>query len=503
MSKKGFAEFEWEIRDSRDGDKTLLLGGRAVYSLYSPLKNADSTARSLIVQATKEERDYLIIIGLGFGYLQRSLYNLGYKNIIVWEPFPLMQKSFPVCGGEWKESVTIVYDYESFVKSVLHFARRGARTRLFIHPGYDIFCRLEHRLAVQLLKTIYRDSKGPEYIVSRRALDTLVRLPFLRTVKDFKGTFKGKKAILTSPGPSLKSCIPVLKNHDNSIIIASLQSAPLLQKNGIKVHFVTCADPNDMGLLLNDCSSDFGVFLAESSCDPSTLDWHREKTFLFHFRCGQLHELSWETAGLPVIEDPVCTVSEVMLLLADYMGFDEIYCLGMDLCWKDSPYSYRIKIKYDDLDLSGMMSKFTILDNDGQIAKTKPHYFHAARYLQQKCSELKTKGKLIYQMKGGIDLNASAVLTPDELQDKLKSNDGAVSFEIKNTVPPVTISQVENILKQTKNGSIPCKHNRTGEKDENSKYEQRPFLQEIPLEELPSVCDIFLKKLRSADMSAG
>ncbi len=503
MSKKGFVEFQWEIRDSRDGDKTLLLGGRAVYSLYSPLKNTDSTARSLIEQAKKGKSDYLIIIGLGFGYLQRSLYNLGYKNIIVWEPFPVMQKSFPVCGGEWRESVNVVYDYDSFVKSILHFARRGASPRLFIHPGYDIFCRLEHRLAVQFLKTIYRVSEEPEYIVSRRALDTLVRLPFLSTVKDFNGAFKGKRAILISPGPSLKSCIPVLKNIDNCIIFASLQSAPYLQKNGIKVHFITCADPNDMGPLLDDCNSDFGVFLAESSCDPSTLDWHREKTFLFHFRCGQLHELSWETARLPIIEDPVCTVSEVMLLLADYMGFDEIYCLGMDLCWRDSPYSYRIKIKYDDPSLSGMMLNFTILANDGLIAKTKPHYFHAARYLQQKCSELKTKGKLIYQMKGGVDLNASAILTPDELQDKLKLNDGEAFFEIENTGPPVTISQVENILKQTKNGSIPGKHNRTSEKDENSKHVQWPFLQEIPLEEQPAVCDIFLKKLRSADISIG
>jgi hypothetical protein len=503
MSDKGFEEFEWEIREGRDGNKTLLLGGRAIYSTYRPVEHAESTARSLIEQAEKEKSDHLIIIGLGLGYLPRALYDLGCRNVVVWEPFPVMQKSFPVCGGKWEESVSIVNDYNSFEKKVMQVARKGAKPRLLVHPGYNTFCRLEHRQAITLLNKIYGATGEPKYIMSRRTLDTFAAMPFLSTVKDFRGVFRGKRAILVSPGPSLKSCIPVLKNVKNSIIFSALQSAPYLQKNGINPHFITCADPTDMGQLLNDCGSEFGVFLAESSCHPSTLEWNREKTFLFHFRCGQLHELLWEGACLPVIEDPVCTVSEVMLLLADYMGVDEIYCLGMDLCWRESPYSYRINLKADEPILSGMTTTFSILANDGRIAKTKPHYFHSARYLKQQCSELKTRSKVLYQMKGGIDINVTANLTPDELQEKLEADRSEIIFDVKNSGPPVTVLDVENILNKARNGYIPVKGNRNGHRDISSGNKQHHCLQAIPTKEQNEACDVILNKLRGKDSPVG
>jgi len=101
MLLKGYSEFEWEIRDSRCGDRILLLGGRAVYSTYNPIEQTEILAHRLIAGAREEKCDHIIIIGLGLGYLPKSLYNSGYKRIIVWDPFPIMQQSFPVCSGEW------------------------------------------------------------------------------------------------------------------------------------------------------------------------------------------------------------------------------------------------------------------------------------------------------------------------------------------------------------------------------------------------------------------
>ena len=324
MCNKGFSEFEWEIRESRDGSKTLLLGGRYVHSSYNPLKHAQNMARELIRQAEEKGCDHMVIIGLGLGYIPKAMYECGFKKIIVWDPFPLMQKSFPVCSGEWLNEVTVVSEYSEFKREVSNFARTGSRPKLVIHPGYDIFCRLEHRLAVQTLDRIYNDVEGGTYVISRRSLDALERLPFLGTVKGLEGLFKGRRAVLVSPGPSLKQYVNVLKDDTDIVVFASLQSVYYLQQNGVKVNFIVCADPNDMSNFMNECSSAFDYILADTNADPRTLDREKERTCLFHIRCGQIHEMLWEQAGLPVIDEPTATVSEIMLLLSDYMGFDEI-----------------------------------------------------------------------------------------------------------------------------------------------------------------------------------
>jgi hypothetical protein len=492
MSKKGYSEFEWEVRDSRNGDETLKLGGRLVYSSYNPLTHIESTARRLIEKGEEEDCDHVIIIGLGLGYLPRSLYNSGIEKIIVWEPFPVMQESFPVCSGDWRGAVIVVNEYGAFEKAVNQFAGRGSRPKLIIHPGYEIFCRLEYRLAVQTLDKIYNRNREGSYVISPRSLESLVRLPFLGTVKEFEGAFKDKKAVLVNPGPTLKQCVHLLKGMNDIIVFASLQSASYLQKNGIRVNFVVCADPKDMSPFTAECDDDFDAFFAETSVDPGSLDWKREKTFLYHFRCGQIHEMLWEREHLPVIEDPASSVSEVMLLLADQMGFNEIYCVGVDFCWKENRYTHRTNYIYDnDRRINDTMSHFQVMTSDNQVATTQSLYFHGARFMRHKCSELKRRGTKVYQIAGGIGFTSDGIINTDELEKKLHSGTDRVIVNIIKQQSPIDIDQVDRLLHDIKLGRI---KRRQTDQDAGKMW---PFLQGVPLAEQPDTCDIFINKLRS------
>jgi hypothetical protein len=492
IDKKGYSEFEWEIRNSRDGDKTLLLGGRAVYSLHSPLKHAEDSALRLIKKTEEDGCDHIIMIGLGLGYLPRALYNSGFKKIIVWEPFPVMQGSFPVCDGEWRREITVVNEYNEFETAVAHFAKKGSRPKLIVHPGYNIFCRLEYRLACQTLEAIYNNCNMGSFIISTRTLESLVRLPFLGTVKEFKDAFRGKRAVLANPGPSLKQCIHVLKEINDTTIFASLQSAPYLQKNGVRVNFIVCADPKDMLPFTDECNDDFEAFFAETSVDPQSLDWKREKTFLYHFRCGQLHEMLWEQAQLPIIDDPVSSVSEVMLLLADYMGFSEIYCVGMDFCWKENRYTYRTKYKYDnDSRINDSMSNFQLLTNDDQIATTQSLYFHGARFMRYKAFELQKRGKRVYQAEGGVAFASDGMLTEDELKNRLRSGDCKRTAKVQKKGSAIKIEKVVRLLNDIKLGRIKSRQNNS---DGGISW---PFLDKMPQEELPEMCNKLLNKIKS------
>ena len=494
MQLKGYSEFEWEIRQSSSGDKTLLLGGRAVYSLYDPLKHAEGTAGRLLEKTEEEGCDHIIIIGLGLGYIPRALYDAGFTRIIVWEPFPVMQRSFPVCGGDWHKAVAVVHEYNEFENAVLRLAGRGSRPKLVIHPGYDIFCRLEHRLAVKCLERIYHTGNEESYVISQRSLESLVRLPFLGTSREFEGVYKARRAILANPGPGLKRCVDVLKDTEDIIVFASLQSASYLQKNGIRVNYIVCADPKDMSPFTAECNDDFDAFFAETSIHPGTLDWKKNKTFLFHFKCVQAHEKLWEQAKLPVMEEPASSVSEVMLLLADYMGFNEIYCLGMDFCWTEDRYTYRTGYKYDDDPrINDMASCFKLTASDGQIVTTQSLYYHGARFMQHKCSALSSRGKNVYQAEGGLAFTSSGLLTVDELEKKLRYRKAGRTVNIATQQTPISVEQVEHLLNEIKLGKI----NGRQTNDEGKGW---PFLQAVPAEELPAACDRAINKLRSAQI---
>lgn len=497
MLLKGYSEFEWEIRDARSGDKTLLLGGRAVYSTYNPIKQTNLLAQKLIAEARDENCDQIIIIGLGLGYLPRALYDAGFRRILVWEPFPIMQKSFPVCDGDWRREVIVVNERDEFEKAAIGFAVKGSKPRLIVHPGYDIFCRLEHRFAAQILDRIYNTGREESFVVSQRSLESLIRLPFLGTLKEFDGAYKGRRAILASPGPSLKRCIHALRDTGDIIVFASLQAAPYLQKNGIRVNYLVCADPQDMSPFTAECNDDFDAFLTETSSDPSTLDWKRDRTFLFHFKCGQVHEKLWGQSQLPMTEEPCSSVSEVMLLLADYMGFDEIYCLGMDFCWKEDRYTYRTNDKYQQDSQINMGSCFNLLASDSQIATTLSVYFHGARFMQHKCSELDSKGKRIYQIEGGLMYAPAGVLTADELEKQVHSRNSRETVQIISLQAPVAVEQVEQVLLGIKSGRIKSRqlHDRAGK--------NWPFLQGIPPEELSEACDKSLDRLRGFQHFSG
>lgn len=499
MHLKGYEEFEWEIRNSKKGDKTLLLGGRAVYSLRDPLEDAKKTAHSLIEKSYKENCDHIIIIGLGLGYLPRALHDSGFSRILVWEPFPVMQKSFAVCGGRWRESVAIVSNHKEFEERILNFTGKGAKPKLIVHPGYNLFCRLEHRLALQSLRNIYAHNTQRSYIVSRRSLETLVRLPFLNTIKDYENVFDGKKALLVNAGPSLKQGLDVLKRIDGCLIFASLQAAPLLQKSGIRVHFLVCSDPRDYTLYMKDCDDSFDAFFTETCSHPATLDWQRDKTRLFHLRSGQVHEMLWEEAGLPVFEGPAATVSEVMLLLADYMGFNEIYCMGMDFCWSETRYAYRtegvdkfVGIKDD------ASTEFSVMTGDNCVAKTKCDYFHAARFMRQKYLEMKSSGKRMFQLSNGIRFTDEGQLKMEDIYENLNRDQGTAIINSAKTATSISEELTLKLLEEIRANRINTSVNTSG----RPQLRLWPFLRAIPPEELKEVCSEFIDALRRMQKEA-
>jgi hypothetical protein len=493
---QGFTEVAWEIRESKSGQPTLLLGNRAVYSLYDPLQDAHTLAGQLAAEMLRQQCDHLIIIGWGLGYLPQALVAAGVYKLIVWEPFPVMQQSFPPIMGEWREQVQLVHTCEEFSTRAKTMAIAGAKPKIVVHPGYGLFSQFEYQYALRVLAALYRPVAERKYSISQRSLEAVARLPYLGTIRDWAQAGAGQALTVVNPGPSLKDSLVALQQTPQRIVMASVQAAPFLQKNGIKVNFMVCAEPVDMLPFLNECSRDIDAFFVETSVDPQTAAWLPDRTFQFHFRCGYLQEMLWEQEHLPVFEDPMATVAEAMILLADSLGFAEVYCVGLDGCWTEQRYTYRTQGHAYDGTITEAGKFFEVMATNGQPARTMHHYFHAARYLQWKSAELKKSGKKIYQMRGGLDIGAMDLLTPSTLAERLRLSSGHAPLVPRKAASPFTLQQVLRVLENAKMNTAENQRH-TDTTGLNPNVELWPFLKEIPVPERAASIDACIDRLKS------
>jgi hypothetical protein len=183
-----------------------------------------------------------------------------------------------------------------------------------------------------------------------------------------------------------------------------------------------------------------------------------------------------------------------MLILAEFMGFAEMFCIGMDFCWQDERYTHRVPNPFDEHNRP-VEQTFTVLSNTNKVVTTESVYFHAARYMRYKCEELKKSGKKVYQMEEGIDFDTTETLNNAALEKKLKKTpfDQSILKDIPSVVP-IKTEEVKKLLLSLK-------------KDKKEKSNRRkanileptnalwPFLQEVPLEQRAAMCDRFLNEL--------
>jgi hypothetical protein len=385
MLSHGFSEIEWSLSPDKKGAMNLFLGGRAIHSTYDVMHHAQHSAQKIASTIKEKKHTTPIIIGLGIGLLPHHLHALGIHKGIIWDIFPAMSNHLPTPKDPWHKDFSIATSFSELCAAIKNDITPMLTPHVIIHPGYEPYCRMEYRLLLKHLRTIFPSSKPRTYedfVVNERSLQNLTLLPFTKPLHLLIEQCKGSHAFCISPGPSLTQCIPHLQQRRGGITFAALQALPLLQKNGIYVDFVVAADPNDMSPFIGDSTLDFGALLVDTAVHPSLLSWCPEKTFFFHLRSDSFHDLFLENLHNTTIETPVATISEVMFLLTELLHCGSTTLLGMDFSWKEEHYAYRSP---DAPPAEGIETTFRLQGKDEAILTTDATYFQACRYLSHMC----------------------------------------------------------------------------------------------------------------------
>lgn len=495
QQQHSFAEIEWKIEKDRKGNPSLSIGQRAIHSRYNALYQSHKVAKKFISHLEQKDRNLLIIIGLGLGYLPYTLHSLGWKNLLILDPFPIMRKSLPLHTGKWRQEIPVSSSFENLIYHITTSIHPNTKPEVIIHPGYEAYCQMEYKQVLDFLKTIFPSNKPNEEnnpVISYRALNSIVQAPFYQYVDSLKETYKKEKAILVSAGPSLKACLPYLAKRQEGILFAALQALPLLQKFGVKVQHVVVADPQDLSGIIKDCKPLFDTLLVDSAVHPNTLKWCPEKTYLFNIMGDHLNNSFFPKNSPNNIQAPIATVSETQLLLAKFLGFHKILLTGMDFCWKNKRYAHRPS-KAPSPNQKEM--RFKIQAIDGSIAETESMYFHGSRYMNYICKQIHKKDTYIYQYTEGISINSVQQIIPSEIALIFNEKRKTPSLPKKKKIDPFLIALSKSLLLKASQSTHKARK-KTSVFSQAISDKRMPFFNEIPLKNRREICLAYLLKLQ-------
>lgn len=195
-------------------------------------------------------------------------------------------------------------------------------------------------------------------------------------LRELDGAFRGRPAILISPGPSLDKNIAQLKAaQGKALLIAPLQSLRRLYKAGIQPDFVLVLDATDLTTepydFFNEVPADFlTTLIVGVNCHPRVVN--KFKRVYFFSTSGPVDHWLEEMLSQPLVNLEAASVAISGLLLAQHWGCNPIVLTGQDLALADGGQRYAQDAQLNNLSAPKLM---TLPGYQGGTVQTPSDYF--------------------------------------------------------------------------------------------------------------------------------
>lgn len=176
---------------------------------------------------------------------------------------------------------------------------------------------------------------GKDFLNNRFKHMSTIHHHFL--LEQIKDKFNGMPAILVAGGPSLDQNIHLLKQvQEKAVIIAVDTVLPVLLKNDIHPHFLTCIDPNDLTFekLANVVPKAKNIALVCASwINPKTPKVFPADQVFWTFTAKPMESWLNSLLGGEILTRGASTVAHLNLITAHMLGCDPVVFIGQDLAF--------------------------------------------------------------------------------------------------------------------------------------------------------------------------
>lgn len=398
---------KFEVELAKDGNPTLKINDKYIYSKYAPVKEAIN----YILKEFDENAAGYILVGLGLGYHLQQLSSMTQKEIIL---LPLDEQEYDVYLKHTEKNLLDqvekftpnqeVEDYQIFIPNAFLKAVGDQ------HPLYDFL----HDIKIR--QRSFKTFSGllEANFKSNVALNDETHIHLMNI-------YKGRKACLISSGPSLDDMIQyVVKAKESGYYILAVGSAlkVLLAKN-ITPDAVIISDGKDNiqrqlanvnynGVLYYLSTANHGAVLLHQSERIMLL---QQGYHLAEQMCIDKQKLL-ETGG---------SVATTAFSLLEYMGFEHVILFGQDLGFAGelTHSSQSTSVKKS---LNKQYRK--ILSNNNEYINTQPNLYSYLRWFEQKFSQ--TNVKVFNTALYGAKIKGVTFVNEIELQKILTSENSCI-----------------------------------------------------------------------------
>jgi len=334
-----------ELEPSRSGDLTFRHAGVYFHSRYDPWKEAFLQAAEI----KERKSDWVVLFGLGCGYLLRTLLRKGKEKVIVFEPsmeiLAGVLKTVDLSETFSREHVVLVGDLVQVAEAVRGYPDGHDDILSYKTVSYSAsFPKELGEFTNRIFNAHLTNQVGIRTDIESRIMwinnyfDNIAHLAKYPPLDVLRDRLKGVPLVVVGAGPSLKKNASLLKEFKGkAVIIAAITAYKPLLKFGVVPDFVIASEKVDLPeyFTYGDKDRKTRLILAEISHSKMFSRKVKDKFVFFNpYMClSSQHSRLWGSSYMLASGGSVTTAA---LDVGVMFGCDPIVFIGQDLCFGEN-----------------------------------------------------------------------------------------------------------------------------------------------------------------------
>ncbi len=389
---------------SKCGDYSLAKKNFPYDDIENPAQSVIDTCKECI-KSEPQKNDFIVIYGLGLGYILDEVYTRYSSRIFVYEPdinvIRFVMQNVDLTHILSDPRVYISNDCEELCKKIGEQYLSHDKLEIVFLKNYGL---IKPQELIKLTNTLFNTCKAKitdintlrkaSKIWVKNIIANIENNRFIKPLYNLDGTITRGTALVLSAGPSLADNIEnIKKNRHKFILFAIGKTLKTLEANGITPDFAVFADAQADIKEISELAPSFISkinFIGDIKSDyqVSGANW-KDKFFYFANNTEFITKIATKYA---IKQYPAIATSTLnALLCASQMGFKEIALCGFDLAFKEATAycdGSTISIKDDKVTINGETSyeKALVKSVSGEMVSTREDF---AAFIKQCENNLK------------------------------------------------------------------------------------------------------------------
>ncbi len=330
-----------ELESTKSGDFTFSHKGLYFHSRYDPLKEAETQAEGVLAKKS----DWIILFGLGCGYLLKTLVKKGREKIIVFEPSleilrGVLEKidlsaefstdNVHVCSVQ-NDLIALVMNKTEGMDDLLSYQSTPYK-QVFAEEILDSSNKVMNAHIIHMVG-IKTDIQSRLNWVENyfENIASYIRYPSIDILKGFKDV----PMVIAGAGPSLKKNAHLLREvKGRAMIVAAVTAYKPLLKHGVVPDIVIAAEKCDLPEYFTHDGNDRAIRLILADvAHPLMFGRETKNKFIFYNpHCDLGHKFA-KTFGATYLPSCGGSVTTVAFDIGVMFGFSPIVLVGQDLAY--------------------------------------------------------------------------------------------------------------------------------------------------------------------------